>query len=116
MTVFESLNKVTDRATDTAEKYVKTSKEYFKLKVFQQLTLTLSLVTKFAVIGGLIAFSLIFMALAGAIAIGEYLGNMSLGYLIMGVLFLLFSFIVYLIRSHINSKIISSMADEFFDK
>jgi hypothetical protein len=56
------------------------------------------------------------MALAGAIAIGEYLGNMSLGYLIMGVLFLLFSFIVYLIRSHINSKIISSMADEFFDK
>ncbi|MFT4781446.1 MAG: hypothetical protein ACI9SD_001130, partial [Pseudohongiellaceae bacterium] len=36
MTVFESLNKATDRATDTAEKYVKTSKEYFKLKVFQQ--------------------------------------------------------------------------------
>ena len=36
MTVFESLNKTTDKATDTAERYVKTSKEYFKLKVFQK--------------------------------------------------------------------------------
>ncbi|TXE19954.1 hypothetical protein ES692_01460 [Psychroserpens burtonensis] len=116
MTVFESLNETTDRATDTAEKYVKTSKEYFKLKVFQQLTLTLSLVTKFAVVGGLIAFSVIFTAVAGAIAIGEYLGNMSLGYLIIGAIFLLLSFIVYLLRSHINSKIISSMANKFFDK
>ena len=59
MTVFESLNNTTDKATDTAERYVKTSKDYLKLKIFQQLTISISLVSKFAVIGSLSGLALI---------------------------------------------------------
>lgn len=116
MTVFESLNETTDKATETAERYVKASKEYFKLKVFQQLTLILSLITKFAVIGVLLTLGFIFMAVAGAMALGEALENMPLGYLIVGFVFFMISLIVYLLREKINTKIISSVADKFFEE
>lgn len=116
MTVFESLNETTDKATDTAERYVKTSKEYFKLKVFQQITLILSFLTKFAAIGVLILLAFIFMAAAGAMALGEALENMPLGYLIVGLVFLLIALIVYALRNKINTKIISTVADKFFEE
>ena len=116
MTVFESLNKTTDKATDTAERYVKTSKEYFKLKVFQQLTLTLGLITKFAIVGGLIAFSLVFMGISGALAIGDELDSLPLGFLMIGVLFLILSLIVFLLKNAINSKIIKTIGDKYFEK
>ncbi|WP_040279768.1 phage holin family protein [Psychroserpens damuponensis] len=116
MTVFESLNETTDKATDTAERYYKTSKTYFKLKVFQQLTLTLSFIVKFAIIGGLVAFALIFMSIAGAMAIGEELESLPLGYLIVGLVYLVLSFILYFLKGKINTKIIQSVSNKFFDE
>ena len=116
MTIFESLNKTTDKATEKAEKYIKTTQEYVMLKVFQQITLSLSLVVKLAIIGGLVMLSTVFIAVSSAIAIGEALGNMALGYLIIGVVFLLIAVIVYYIRHLIDGKIITSVSDKFFDK
>nr|WP_321223169.1 hypothetical protein [uncultured Psychroserpens sp.] len=116
MTVFESLNETTNKATETAEKYAQTSKEYFKLKVFQQLALSLSLVTKACIIGGLIVLALIFISVSAAIAIGHELENLAMGYLIVGVIYLILSIIVYLIRGKIDIKVITSVSDKFFDQ
>jgi len=115
MTVFESLNETTNKATDAAEKYANTSKEYFKLKVFQQLSLTLSLATKVLIIGGLMGLAFIFIAVAGAIAIGEELDSLPLGYLIVGIIFLILSIIIYSLRNRINTKVITAVSDKFFD-
>ncbi|WP_299226282.1 hypothetical protein [uncultured Psychroserpens sp.] len=115
MTVLESLNNTTNKATDTAEKYLKTSQQFIKLKVFQQLTISLSLIIKLAIIGGLAALALIFIAVSGAIAIGEALNNLPIGYLIVGVIFLLLSCVVYFIRTLIDKKIIKAMSNKFFD-
>ncbi|MDG5492930.1 hypothetical protein [Psychroserpens sp. SPM9] len=115
MTVFESLNNTTDKATDTAEKYVKTSQQYFKLKVFQQLTISLSLIIKLSIIGGLITLALIFMAVAGAIEIGKALDSLPLGYAIVGLVFIVFAVLVYYSRKAIDQKIIKVLSDKFFD-
>ncbi|WP_431135932.1 hypothetical protein [Psychroserpens mesophilus] len=115
MTVFESLNRTTDKATEKAEKYIKTSQEYFRLKVFQQITLSLSLILKLVIIGGLAMLSIVFIAVSAAIAIGEALGNMPVGYLIVGGIFLTIAVIAYFIRHLIDKKIITSISDKFFD-
>ena len=115
MSVFESLNNTADSATDIGEKYIKTSHRYFKLKVFQQLTVTVSFLGKALIIGALILAGLIFTAFAAAIAIGRALDNLSLGYLIIGLIFCLLAFIAYYLRAHINRKVISSMSQKFFD-
>ena len=116
MTVFESLNETTTKATNTAEKYIDTSKDYLKLKVFQQLTLTLSLAVKSAIIGGLIAFALIFISISGALALGDKLDNLPLGFLLVGLIFVILSIIVFIFRERVNSKIISTVSEKFFDK
>ena len=80
MTIFESLNNTTDEAVNNAENYIKTSQSYLRLKVFQQITLSLSLIVKLVIIGGLLTLALIFTAVSSALAIGEALGSISAGY------------------------------------
>lgn len=115
MTIFESLNETTDNAATSAENYIKTSQEYLRLKVFQQITLSLSLVIKLALIGSLIMLGLIFAAVSGALAIGSAIGNIPIGYLIVGLCFLLLAFVIYYFRKHIERKIILLMSEKYFD-
>ena len=116
MTVFESLHNTTDKAADNAEKYLKTSQEYFKLKVFQQLAITTSMFAKFAIIGGLLGLGLIFLSVAGAIAIGEALGNVAIGYVIVSLVFFLLAVIAYKLKKKFDLQIIKLLSDKFFDK
>ncbi|WP_040251062.1 hypothetical protein [Psychroserpens mesophilus] len=115
MTIFESLNNTTDEAVNNAENYIKTSQSYLRLKVFQQITLSLSLIVKLVIIGGLLTLALIFTAVSSALAIGEALGSISAGYLIVGACFLIMALIVYYFRKHIERKIISSISEKYFD-
>ncbi len=115
MTIFESLNTTTDKAIDSAEKYVNKSQAYLRLKIFQQITVSLSLVVKLAIIGGLIMLAVIFTAVSAALAIGDALQNTSAGYLIVGTCFLVLALIVYYFRKHIERKIITAMSVKYFD-
>lgn len=115
MNVLDSLNDTSKIAISAGEVYVKKSKEYAKLKVFQQLTITVSLVGKMLIIGAILFISVFFLAAAAAIAIGYLFDNMALGCLIIGGLFMILALIVYLFRSYINKKVISSMSLKFFD-
>ena len=115
MTIFESLNNTTDKAVDSAEKYLQTSRAYLRLKVFQQITLSLSLVVKMAIIGVFVMLAVIFTAVSAALAIGKALDNISLGYLIVGACFLLLALVIYYLRKHIERKLIAIMSEKYFD-
>ena len=60
MSLFDSLNHNSSEAVDIGKKYVETTKEYYKLKLFQQTTNAFSFLSKMAVIGGLLFLGLIF--------------------------------------------------------
>ncbi|MBA6152638.1 phage holin family protein [Gelidibacter maritimus] len=114
MNIFESINNTSNKATDIGERYVDKSFEYFKLKIFQQLTYTISMAGKALIIGAVLFIGLILLAIAGAIAIGAALGNVALGYLIVGVLFFVIAFIIYKVRYIIDAKIISKIQVKLF--
>ncbi len=115
MTVFESIQDTSNQAIDKSEEYLKKSHEYYKLKVFQQLTSSISLVLKALLIGGLVLIAFVFIALASALAIGNLLGSFSLGFLIVGLIFMLISVLIYIYRQQINNKVIQSISKTFFD-
>lgn len=115
MGIIDSINKTTDKITDSGGAYLKKSEEYYKLKIFQQLTISISVVAKVLIIGGLLFSALFFIAFAVALAIGEWLNNLALGYLIIGSFFILLVLIVYLKRNIINQKIIQALSEKFFD-
>ena len=114
MSVFESINNTSNKAADIGERYVDKSLEYFKLKIFQQLTYTISMVGKALIIGEGLFIGFIFLAIAGAIALGQALGNVALGYLLVGALFFIIAFIIYKVRYIIDGKIINKIQVRFY--
>ena len=114
MKLFNSLGETTDKAVDIGETYFKASHEYLKLKIFQQLTLSISMVTKLVVISAFLFLGIIFCAVAAAIAIGEALKNPLLGFMLVGVFFMLVALLLYLGRSTINKIVIQKIGDKFF--
>ena len=116
MNVFESLSETSNKATNIGEKYIDTSHQYLKLKVFQQLSSSMSIVVKMLIIGAMIFIALLFLAFSATIALGEYLDNWALGALIVGGSFLMLAVIVYLIRHKIDDAIIETVSHKFFDK
>lgn len=113
--IFESINNTSDKAVDIGEKYIKDTQEYYKLKIFQQLTISISLVAKALIIGGLLFIGLIFLAVAAALAIGRLIDDVALGYVIVAGLFLVMAMIIYFARGVINKKIIETLSLKFFN-
>ncbi|MGC1471177.1 MAG: hypothetical protein WA775_01185 [Psychroserpens sp.] len=114
MTVFESLNQTKDKAADNAEKYLKSSKEYAKLKAFHYSVLASSFVARSLAVGVFLIIAMIFLSVAGAIVIGETLDNGALGFLIIGAIYLVFSFLGYLVRHRITTSVLKQLSSKFY--
>jgi hypothetical protein len=115
MNLFESINDTSGKVLDAGETYVKKSQEYFKLKVFQQISVSITFLAKALIIGSLLFIGLFFIAFASALALGDWFGNLALGYLIIAGVFLITTVIAYYNRKLINRKIIKSLSSKFFD-
>lgn len=115
MNIFESIDKSTTNAVKSGGNYIKCTEEYLTLKIFQQLSLFFSTLIKIAIVGGFIFLGFIFLAIAGAIALGNLLENTSLGVLIVGLLLLLFAWISFILRRLIDKTLLRKISKSFFD-
>ncbi|MGR7811874.1 hypothetical protein [Lacinutrix undariae] len=115
MNILDAITDTSDKFSDAGERYLEKSQEYYKLKVFQQLTISISLVVKALAIGGFLLVALFFLAFAAALAIGQWLDNAALGYIIVAAIFFIFTIIIYIKRGFINKKIISTLSTKFFE-
>lgn len=115
MSLIDSLNHKSSEAVDIGKKYAETTKEYYQLKFFQQITNAFSFLSKMAVIGGLLFLGLIFMTVSGAIALGNALGSIILSCLIIGLALMLLALLFFFLRKQIDKTVIKKMSDTFFD-
>ncbi|WOD44910.1 hypothetical protein [Hwangdonia lutea] len=115
MSLSESIGKTNAKATEIGEKYLKTSFDYYKLKIFQQLSISISMVFKAIIIGGLLLMGLCFLGIALAFAIGKAMDSYMLGFVIVGAVFIFLSVIALLTRKHINNMTVKALSEKFFD-
>lgn len=115
MEFFENLNEASEKLGDAGKIYVEKSQEYYKLKIFQQVSESISMITKIVIIGGLLFTALIFLAFALAIFLGDYFGSTSVGYLITAGLIILLALIFYVNRRKIDNIVIRRLSTNFFD-
>ena len=73
MSLLDSIEKTNKKGVAAGEKFLNSSYDYYNLKIFQQLTRSISLVLKSILIGGLIIIAMGFLAIAFAFFIGEVL-------------------------------------------
>lgn len=114
MNIFESINNNSTKSVESGEAYLKSSYKYYKLKIFEQMTLSVSLIMKMILIGGLLFVGFLFFVISGTIALGYFLDNMALGCLFVGALFFVLGFITYMFRHIISKKVIQNMSSKFF--
>ncbi|NRD22767.1 phage holin family protein [Winogradskyella litoriviva] len=114
MSVFEDINYTTDKASHIGERYIKASHQYFRLKIFQQLTMSLSLMTKVLVVGSFLFAGLVFLSVSGAMIIGQSIGNYWIGFLVIGLIYFVLALIIYKLRAKFNTIIIKKVGQNFF--
>lgn len=115
MSLIDALSDTNSKATDLGEKYFKTSYKYYKLKLFQQLSISIGLVFKTIAIGGLVLLGLAFLAVGLALFIGSMLGSYALGFVVIGASFLLVSCIAFIFRKHISNVAVKKLSKKFFN-
>lgn len=115
MGVFDSLNQTSHKAVDIGEQYIQKSQEYYKLKVFQQLTTTIGMFCKIAIIGSLAILGLILLIVAGTLALGNVMGSMVHACLIIALAIFVVSALIFIVRSRIDTLIIKKIAKQYFD-
>ncbi|MDX6747105.1 hypothetical protein SHK09_09915 [Polaribacter sp. PL03] len=115
MSIFDNLGNSADKGSAASKEFVSKTYEHTKLKVFQLTALTFGMVAKLLIIGSLAFLGFLFMAFSSAIALGEYLHNVALGYLFVGLFILVISLLLYFFRKSFDKKIITKMSKIFFD-
>ncbi|NRD20497.1 hypothetical protein HNV08_10600 [Winogradskyella eckloniae] len=115
MSVFEDINQTTEKASNAGERYIKSSHQYLRLKIFQQLILSLSLMAKVLAVGSLLFAGLVFLSVAGAMELSRLLQSHSLGFLLMGLIYIAMAILIYLFRAKFNSLIIKKVGPNFFN-
>lgn len=115
MSLSESISKTNTKAAKVGEKYLKTSYDYYRLKIFQQLSISISMVFKAVIIGGLLFVGLCFLGIALAFSIGNAMDSHMLGFVIVGSLFIFLSIIAILTRKYINNMTVKKLSKKFFD-
>lgn len=115
MSIFDNFKDSADKGTDASKQFVTKTLEHTKLKAFQVTALTLSIIVKLFIIGSLAVLGFIFLAISSAIALGEYFNNIALGYLLVGLFFLIISLLIYFFRKYFDKKVITSVSKIFFD-
>lgn len=115
MGLVDAINNTNEKAAKVSERYVKTSLKYYKLKIFQQLSISVSIVFKAIVIGGLAIMCVLISAIGLALLIGESTDNYPLGFFMVGLLFFMLSILAYMLRDFINKKVIKKLSKNFFD-
>lgn len=115
MALFNSLEHTTNTAIKKGETFLKNSEQYYKLKTFQVVTLSISLLVKATIIGLFLLIAFIFIAVALSNVISDYLNNKTLGYLLVALLYVVFAIITYILRKSIENSIIKNLSKNFFD-
>ena len=115
MSVFKSLHTTSEKSIEKSKEFIKNSEKYYKLKIFQVLTASLSMIFSFAVIGIFMLIAFVFLAVTLSASIGDLLNNQILGHLIVALLFIVFAIITYSLRDRVENFVIKSLSKKYFD-
>ncbi|MBD0830855.1 hypothetical protein [Aestuariibaculum sediminum] len=115
MRILDVLNEKSQEALQYGDDYLKSTEKFIKLKVFEQLSLTISLLVKFLIIAGLGFLGLSFFAVSGALALGNVLNSLPLACLIIGASLMFLMILIYVFRKSIDNNVIGKLSNNFFN-
>jgi len=116
MGIVEALDETSTKAADHGTAYVESTKKYYELKLFQQLALFSTQSCTLVLYGFSFLLGIIFVAIAGAVALSAYYQSTVLGFLLVGLCFFALMVLIYALRRKIEKSIINKLSKIYFDQ
>lgn len=115
--MLEELKENVEDIQDNAKSYIESNIAYYKLWGFKVAMKSTTLIFKFALIAIFMMFVLFFISVAGAFAIGKALGSNVLGFLSVAGIYLILSFLLFLVKDKIvEGPILEKFSEIFFNE
>lgn len=113
---FEELKESTLKVQEETKAYVESTVQYYKLWGFQFIMKSTKTIVKLILIGFFLLIAFFFGSIAAAMAIGDALDNMALGFLIIaGGYFLLVLLILFFRLKFVEKYILRTFSKLFFN-
>ena len=113
---FQNLKENTEEVQEQAKAYFESSLNYYKLHSFKTAMKTTTLLVKFTLIMLCFSMVLMFCSIAAALAIGNYLGSLTYGFLIVAGVYLVFTGLFYLLKGKfMEGPILEKFSEIFFN-
>ncbi|WP_339919277.1 competence protein [uncultured Flavobacterium sp.] len=113
---FEEIKENVEEIQEQTQAYIENNLAYYKLRTFKMAMKSTTTILKFSLI--LLGFSmvLLFLSLALAFAIGNYLDSFPYGFLIVGVIYLLATGVLFLVRDKVvEGPLLEKFSEIFFN-
>ncbi len=113
---FEEVKENFSEAEATARSYIKSSREFYKLKGFKVLMKGLMVFVKIASVGIMLMMALLFFSISAAFWIGTELEKTSYGFLIVGGFYLFIGLLIYIFRHSLRKPLLKKFSEFYFDE
>ncbi len=113
---FEELKENTDAIQENAKAYIDSSIAYYKLWGFKVAMKSTTLMLKFFLIALCLMIVLLFISIAGAMALGQLFDSYPLGFLAVAGVYLVLALLLFLVKDKIvEGPILEKFSEIFFN-
>ncbi|GAA4068152.1 competence protein [Flavobacterium cheonanense] len=113
---FEELKENTEAIQENAKAYVESSLAYYKLWGFKVAMKSTTLMLKFFLIALCLMIVLLFVSIAGAMALGQLFQSYPLGFLAVAGIYLILALLLFLVKDKIvEGPILEKFSEIFFN-
>ncbi|MCZ8089303.1 competence protein [Flavobacterium sp.] len=113
---FEELKENVDSIQENAKAYLESSISYYKLWGFKVAMKSTTMILKFFLISICLMIFLLFISIAGAIALGEMMDSYPIGFLIIAGIYLVLALLLFLVKDKIvEGPILEKFSEIFFN-
>ena len=113
---FEELKENTEAIQENAKAYVESSLAYYKLWGFKVAMKSTTLMLKFFLIALCLMIVLLFISIAGAMALGQLFDSYPLGFLAIAGIYLVLALLLFLVKDKIvEGPILEKFSEIFFN-
>jgi hypothetical protein len=115
--MLEELQENVEDIQENAKAYIESNIAYYKLWGFKVAMKSTTLIFKFALIAICLTIVLLFVSVAGALALGNLFGSYVLGFLTVAGIYLVLALLLFLIKDKIvEGPILEKFSEIFFNE
>ena len=113
---FEELKNDLSDSQRAARDYIESTADYYKLRTFKFVMKAAIALTLVLFLGTLGLLALFFLSVAASAAIGDYLGNPTQGFLVVGGFYMVLCLLAFLFRHRLEGPVLKSFSKHYFEE